>query len=66
MMNEEEGNPSWWSFMIDFDLAIKENQEKPSSAPSKTGIRAFMAIGVLYGEEHSFMHDLESFFWVLF
>lgn len=25
-----------------------------------------MVIGVLYGEEHSFMHDLESFFWVLF
>lgn len=25
-----------------------------------------MAIGVLYGENHSFMHDLESFFWVLF
>ena len=25
-----------------------------------------MTIGVLDGEEHSFMHDLESFFWVLF
>ena len=25
-----------------------------------------MAIGVLIGEQHSFMHDLESFFWVLF
>lgn len=25
-----------------------------------------MAIGVLLGEQHSFMHDLESFFWVLF
>ncbi len=25
-----------------------------------------MAIGVLYGERHSFMHDLESFFWVFF
>lgn len=25
-----------------------------------------MAIGALYGEPHSFMHDLESFFWVLF
>ena len=66
MMNEEEGNPSWQSFLIDLDLAIKENREKPSGAPSKTGTRAFMAIGALYGEEHSFMHDLESFFWVLF
>jgi len=25
-----------------------------------------MAIGALYGDVHSFMHDLESFFWVLF
>jgi hypothetical protein len=25
-----------------------------------------MAIGALIGERHSFMHDLESFFWVLF
>lgn len=25
-----------------------------------------MAIGALYGEDHNFMHDLESFFWVLF
>lgn len=25
-----------------------------------------MAIGLLLGEGHSFMHDLESFFWVLF
>ena len=25
-----------------------------------------MAIGALYGGHHSFMHDLESFFWVIF
>ena len=25
-----------------------------------------MAIWALLGEQHSFMHDLESFFWVLF
>ena len=25
-----------------------------------------MAIGALLGDPHSFMHDLESFFWVLF
>ncbi|KAI9766361.1 MAG: hypothetical protein M1840_006625 [Geoglossum simile] len=66
MMNEEEDNPSWQSFLIDLDLAIKENRESPSDAPSKTGTRAFMAIGALYGKEHSFMHDLELFFWVLF
>ncbi|KAK0702046.1 hypothetical protein B0T26DRAFT_539387 [Lasiosphaeria miniovina] len=37
-----------------------------SGAKWKTGTRAFMAIGALLGEQHSFMHDLESFFWVLF
>jgi len=25
-----------------------------------------MAIGALLGEQHSFIHDVESFFWVLF
>ncbi|KAF2254157.1 hypothetical protein BU26DRAFT_474426 [Trematosphaeria pertusa] len=67
MMNEEDDNPSWRSFLIDLDLAIKEQREKSSGAWGKTGTRAFMAIGVLLDdEEHSFMHDLESFFWVLF
>ena len=32
----------------------------------KPGTTVFMAIGALLGEQHSFMHDLESFFWVLF
>ncbi|KAJ6279021.1 hypothetical protein J3E71DRAFT_368428 [Bipolaris maydis] len=67
MINEEDDDPSWRAFLIDLDLAIKENREKPSGARGKTGTRAFMAIGVLLDDEmHSFMHDLESFFWVLF
>lgn len=66
MMNEEDGNPSWRSFLIDLDLAIKEQRQRFSGARSNAGTRAFMAIGVLYGEKHSFRHDLESFFWVLF
>jgi hypothetical protein len=54
-------------FLTDLDLTIKEDREKPSEARGKTGTRAFMAIGILYdNEQHSFMHDLESFFWVLF
>ncbi|KAH9861098.1 hypothetical protein IAQ61_010834 [Plenodomus lingam] len=66
-INEDERNPSWPAFIIDLDLAIKEQREKASGARSKTGTRAFMAIGVLLDDEnHSFMHDLESFFWVLF
>jgi serine/threonine protein kinase len=66
LMNEEAKNPSWRSFLIDLDLAIKERLQGPSGAQGKTGTRGFMAIGVLLGEEHSAWHDFESFFWVLF
>lgn len=66
MINENKENPSWPSFLIDLDLAIKETREEASGAKGRTGTRAFMAIGVLFGEQHSFMHDLESIFWVLF
>lgn len=66
MMNEDKENPSWPSFLIDLDLAIKETRREASGAKGRTGTRAFMAIGALLGEQHSFMHDLESMFWVLF
>ncbi|KAK0621573.1 hypothetical protein B0T17DRAFT_295605 [Bombardia bombarda] len=66
MINEDNNNASWPSFLIDLDFAIKEQRKGVSGAKGKTGTRAFMAIGVLLGEQHSFMHDLESFFWVLF
>ncbi|KAH7016047.1 uncharacterized protein B0I36DRAFT_368666 [Microdochium trichocladiopsis] len=66
MINEDDNNPSWPSFLIDLDLAVREQREGASGAKGKTGTRAFMAIGALLGEQHSFMHDLESFFWVLF
>ena len=58
--NEDDG------FLIDLDLAIKTSDDHASGAPSKTGTKVFMAIGALRGEPPSFMHDLESFFWVLF
>ncbi|KAK0747284.1 kinase-like domain-containing protein [Apiosordaria backusii] len=66
MINEHDDNPSWDSFLIDLDLAIREKRDSTPGAREKTGTRAFMAIGALLGEQHSFMHDLESFFWVLF
>lgn len=65
LINEDDDN-SWPSFLIDFDLAIKIPRERALRARAMTGTRAFMAIGALLGEQHSFMHDLESFFWVLF
>ncbi len=45
MVNEDDNNPSWPSFLIDLDLAIKEQREGASGAKGKTGTRAFMAIG---------------------
>ncbi|GLA56068.1 hypothetical protein AnigIFM63604_004245 [Aspergillus niger] len=66
IVSDNEGNPSWPAFLIDLDLAIKEEREGPSGARGKIGMRAFMAIGLLLGKKHSFMHNLESFFWVLF
>ncbi|KAK1252288.1 hypothetical protein MKX08_003475 [Trichoderma sp. CBMAI-0020] len=63
---DEDGPPERKGFVIDLDLAIREQRIKGSGTKGKTGTRAFMAIGVLFGERHSFMHDLESFFWVLF
>lgn len=66
LMVNEEHEQSWRSFLIDLDLAIETTREEASGARGKTGTRAFMAIGALLDDEHSFMHDLESFFWVLF
>lgn len=71
MINENKNNnnnPSWPAFLIDLDLAIREQREcpAPESNDSKTSTRPFMAIGALMGEKHSFMHDLESLFWVIF
>nr|ODO01273.1 hypothetical protein L204_02001 [Cryptococcus depauperatus CBS 7855] len=62
MIDEDNDN----AFLIDLDHAIRVPRIGASGAKGKTGTRAFMAIGVLEGDEHSFMHDLESFFWVLF
>ncbi|TRX91185.1 hypothetical protein FHL15_007973 [Xylaria flabelliformis] len=50
--------------LIDLNHAIKIPPETPLER--KAGTRIFMAIGPLEGDqEHSFMHDLESLFWVL-
>ncbi|KAL6228791.1 hypothetical protein BDW75DRAFT_129604 [Aspergillus navahoensis] len=65
LMSEENDRP-WSSFLIDLDLAIREKRDQPSGAHGKTGTRAFMPIAQLLGDELSFVHGLESFFWVLF
>jgi hypothetical protein len=37
-MNKEDNNPSWPAFLINFNLAIKEQREGPLGARGKTGI----------------------------
>ncbi|GAP91775.1 putative serine threonine-protein kinase [Rosellinia necatrix] len=66
IINEDKDSTSPFSFLIDLDLATKEGRDGPSGAKGRIGTRVFMAIGLLDDEQHSYMHDLESFFWVLF
>ncbi|KAI0855407.1 serine/threonine-protein kinase Sgk2 [Xylaria cubensis] len=66
MINEETHNKSWSSFLIDLDFAVSTSYDGSSGAEGITGTKVFMAIGVLKGALHTFMHDLESFFWVLY
>ncbi|KAK2808589.1 hypothetical protein FQN50_004621 [Emmonsiellopsis sp. PD_5] len=64
MINEDGSDGSYPSFQIDLDLAIRRDRDEPSGARGKTGTQAFMSIGVLLGEKHPFLHNLESFFLV--
>ncbi|KAI0447649.1 serine/threonine-protein kinase Sgk2 [Xylaria telfairii] len=50
--------------LIDLDMAKQEDQEQ-AGAPERTGTLQFMAIEVLRGKNHTYRHDLESFFYVL-
>jgi hypothetical protein len=58
MISEDANNLSWHLFLIQINLTIKEEQEFALGVQEKTGTKAFMAIGMLLGEQHSFMHDL--------
>jgi serine/threonine protein kinase len=50
--------------LIDLDLA-KERDSGPSGARHQTGTMQFMAVEVLRKADHTYRHDLESFFYVL-
>lgn len=59
MLNDEEDD----GFLIDLEPGHQVGPRKGfGSTQKKRTLKFFMAIGALYGEEHSFMHDLESFF----
>ena len=62
MLTEQEDD----GFLIDFDFAVDADPPESSDAQRRTGTKVFMSIDALAGECHSFMDDLESFFWVLF
>ncbi len=51
-------------FLVDLNIEATLSSESPQSS-SLAGTKVFMAIGAILGKCHSFMHDLESFFWVL-
>ncbi|KAG5972063.1 hypothetical protein E4U56_006427 [Claviceps arundinis] len=50
--------------LIDLDLA-KIRDSGPSGARHQTGTMQFMAVEVLRKTDHTYRHDLESFFYVL-
>ncbi|PLB47088.1 hypothetical protein P170DRAFT_511741 [Aspergillus steynii IBT 23096] len=72
MLNESSNPVHSHAFLIDLDLALQDQDQHQQHAPPSTppprakprGTRAFMAIGLLLDERHSYTHDLESFFWI--
>ncbi|KAL2889205.1 serine/threonine-protein kinase Sgk2 [Ceratocystis lukuohia] len=61
--NPETAN-GFKGMLIDLDLA-KVLDSEPSGARHRTGTMQFMAIEVLSKKDHTYRHDLESFFYVL-
>ncbi|KAK3175546.1 hypothetical protein K4F52_010179 [Lecanicillium sp. MT-2017a] len=64
IITEPNESGGYKGMLIDLDLA-KERDSKPSGARNQTGTMQFMAIEVLRGADHTYRHDLESFFYVL-
>ncbi|KAL2886035.1 Protein kinase domain protein [Ceratocystis lukuohia] len=61
--NPETAN-GFKGMLIDLDLA-KVLDSEPSGARYRTGTIRFMAVEVLRKKDHTYRHDLESFFYVL-
>ncbi|KKF92201.1 hypothetical protein CFO_g5447 [Ceratocystis platani] len=61
--NPETAN-GFKGMLINLDLA-KVLDSEPSGAGHRTGMTQFMAIEVLSKKDHTYRHDLESFFYVL-
>lgn len=63
IITDPESANGFTGMLIDLDLAIEDN--KRTGGRQMTGTMEFMAIDVLCGCEHTYRHDLESFFYVL-
>lgn len=63
IITDPETADNFSGMLIDLDLAIKDGER--TGGKHMTGTMEFMAIDVLRGVEHTYRHDLESFFYVL-
>ncbi|KAI0838871.1 serine/threonine-protein kinase Sgk2 [Hypoxylon sp. FL0890] len=64
IITEPETADGFKGMLIDLDLA-KVRDSGPSGARHQTGTMQFMAVEVLRTADHTYRHDLESFFYVL-
>ncbi|GAW21703.1 hypothetical protein ANO14919_112270 [Xylariales sp. No.14919] len=64
IITKPETADNFKGMLIDLDLA-KVRDSGPSGAQHQTGTTQFMAVEVLHMIEHTYRHDLESFFYVL-
>ncbi|KJZ68666.1 hypothetical protein HIM_11938 [Hirsutella minnesotensis 3608] len=64
IITEPEMADGFNGMLIDLDLA-KVRDSGPSGARHQTGTMQFMAVEVLRKADHTYRHDLESFFYVL-
>ncbi|KAI0448354.1 serine/threonine-protein kinase Sgk2 [Xylaria acuta] len=64
IITEPETADGFKGMLIDLDLA-KVKDSGPSGARHQTGTMQFMAVEVLRTADHTYRHDLESFFYVL-
>ncbi|POW22072.1 hypothetical protein PSHT_01638 [Puccinia striiformis] len=66
MVAKQTDDPARKSFVIDLDVAVDHRTQSPEDLHTRTGTRIFMSSNLLAGKHtHSFVDDLESFFWVL-
>ncbi|PHH85520.1 hypothetical protein CDD83_298 [Cordyceps sp. RAO-2017] len=64
IITESQTADGFKGMLIDLDLA-KVRDSGPSGARHQTGTMQFMAVEVLRKADHTYRHDLESFFYVL-